>query len=194
MYQIATNIAQVMANVKKIERQIPFAQSKAINDTAFKVRQQIVRHTYPDAFEVKNPRFISAVLRVEKSTKTKLEARVFDRLGRDYLQRQAIGGTKLPRGNSIAVPGVQNTARTAGGAIRKSDRPRNVLTRKDTFKTDKGIFQRRGKQPIKMLYLLTPDANIPKRFPFYEDARRIVNDHFNANYRKALQQAMRTAR
>ena len=191
---VATNIAEVMASVRKVQSQIPFAQSKALNDTAFQIRRQIVQHTYPDSFTVRNSRFISTVLRVERASKTNLNARVFDRLGRDYLERQAKGGTKTPQGNHIAIPGVQNTARTAGGAIPKAIRPRSLLNRKDIFKTDTLIYQRLPQQPPKILYILEPSANIPKRFPFYEDATKVANEKFSANYKAALQHAMRTAR
>lgn len=192
--RMTTNIAEVMASVRKTQAQIPFAQSKALNDTAFQIRRQIVQHTYPDAFTVRNSRFINSVLRVETANKTNLNARVFDKLGRDYLERQAKGGTKTPQGNNLAIPGVRNTARTAGGAIRKSDRPRSMLNRKDVFKTDKAIYQRQGNQPLKILYILEPSANIPKRFPFYEDASKVANTRFKANYQAALRYAMRTAR
>jgi hypothetical protein len=191
---IKSNVLEVMERVKRIERQIPFAQSKALNDTAFQIRRQIVQHTYPDSFTVRNSRFINSVLRVETANKTKLNARVFDKLGRDYLQRQAKGGTKTPKGNNLAIPGVRNTARTAGGAIRKSDRPRSMLNRKDVFRTDTAILQRQKGQPLKILYILEPSANIPKRFPFYEDANKVANTEFQKNYRTALRNAIRTAR
>lgn len=191
---VATNIAEVMASLDRVKKQMPFAQSKALNDTAFQIRQQIVQHTYPDSFTVRNSRFINSVLRVEKATKSNLNARVYDRLGRDYLERQAKGGTKTPKGNNLAIPGIRNTARTAGGAIRKSDRPRSMLNRKDVFRTKNAIVQKQGNQPLKVLYILEPSAHIPKRFPFYEDASKIANTKFTTNYQSALRFAMRTAR
>jgi hypothetical protein len=193
-FGITTNIAQVMARLSKIEKQIPYAQSKALNDTAFQIRQQIVQRTYPDSFTVRNTRFINSVLRVETAKKTNLNARVYDKLGRDYLERQAKGGVKTPKGSNLAIPGVRNMARTAGGAIRKADRPRSLINRKDVFKTPKAIMQRQKGQPLKVLYILEPSANIPKRFPFYEDASKVANTKFKVNYKSALSYAMRTAR
>jgi hypothetical protein len=192
--QITSNILDVMGRFRRMQAQIPFAQSKALNDTAFQIRRQIVQHTYPDSFTVRNSRFINSVLRVETANKTNLNARVFDKLGRDYLQRQAKGGTKNPKGTNLAIPGVRNTARTAGGAIRKADRPRSLINRKDVFKTPQAILQRQKGQPLKVLYILEPSANIPKRFPFYEDATKVANTKFRANYQNALRFAMRTAR
>ena len=191
---ITSNILDVMASLKRVEKQIPFAQSRALNDTAFQIRQQIVQHTYPDSFTVRNSRFINAVLRVETANKTNLNARVYDKLGRDYLERQAKGGIKIPKGSNLAIPGVRNVARTAGGAIRKADRPRSLINKKNVFKTDKAILQRQKGQPLKVLYILEPSAKIPKRFPFYEDASRVANTKFKTNYQSALRNAMRTAR
>ena len=64
--------------------QLPFATSKALNDTAFVVRNTIVEDTFPRSFNVKNKRFAGATFRVDKANKRKLEARVFDRLGKDF--------------------------------------------------------------------------------------------------------------
>ena len=54
-------------------------------DTAFIVRNTIVEDTFPRSFNVKNKRFAGATFRVDKANKRKLEARVFDRLGKDFL-------------------------------------------------------------------------------------------------------------
>ena len=84
--------------------QLPFAMAGALTATAFIVRNTIVKDTFPRSFDVKNKRFAGAAFRVDKANKRKLEARVFDRLDKEYLAMQESGGTKRPRGNNIAIP------------------------------------------------------------------------------------------
>ncbi len=65
--------------------QLPFATAGALTSTAFIVRNTIVEETFPRSFDVKNKRFAGAAFRVDKANKRKLEARVFDRLNKDFL-------------------------------------------------------------------------------------------------------------
>ena len=181
------------------KNQIPFATAMAMNSTAFDVRKQIVDDTYPNSFTVRNKRFASAMFRVEKATKRKLVARVYDRLGRDYMVNQAEGGVKRPRGNHIAIPG-RAIKRTASGKIPKGRQPRNVLnSRGYRTKLQSGqdvIAEQTGMGAAKrqrVLYLLENVAHIPKRFPFYEDAarktRRVFDGHFGRAFRRAVASA-----
>lgn len=197
---LASNVNDVMRNVSNLHRrQVPFALSQAMNEAAFEVRSEIVQRTYPRAFTVRNSRFINAVMRVAKATKSNLVASVFDQLGRDYLERHSKGGTKTPKGQNLAIPS-DNVARNAGGSVRAAQRPRNLLQRKDAFKLDvKGnsfIAKRDGKAryPIRLLYLLEPRASIAKSFAFYEDAIKVVKERLPDAWSKAWGRAIRTAK
>ena len=198
--RLDSNIKQFSRTLRDIERkQLPFATSKALNDTAFDVRKQIVDRTFPRDFKQRNKRFISAALRVSKSTKKKLIASVSDRLGREYLQRHTTGGIKRPRGRNIAVPaGVR--IRSQGG-VTKANRPRQLLNKPKVFITkgrsgQKVIMRRRTKKrtPAEVLYVLEPTARIRKTFRFYEDAQRVVAARFGLNFAKAWRKALATAR
>lgn len=182
------------------KNQIPYATSRALNDTAFAVRNQIVEKTYPQSFTVRNKRFASTMFRVGKSTRRKLVATVFDRLGRDYMVDQAKGGIKKPRGNSIAIP-TRNVKRLASGKVSKAKQPRNLLNGK-AYKTklkngQEVIAQETGRgatKKQKVLYILEQTASIPKRFSFYEDGQRIAQRDFNKNFANWFREAKRTAK
>ena len=180
-------------------RQIPFATSMALNDTAFQVRKRIVERTYPRAFNVRNRRFPDIAFRVRKASKRKLRASVYDRLGRASLGLHAEGGTKRPRGRHLAVPG-SNVKRTATGKVGKARQPRTVLSRGKAFKVRRGrgemIFERIGSKgkKLKLLYVLTPSARNDKRFPFHKDAMSTATRAFPRNFDRALARAIATAR
>lgn len=180
--------------------QVPFATANALTTTAFDVRKQIVEKTYPDSFTVRNKRFASQMFRVEKANKRNLTAAVFDRLGRDYMVKQAEGGVKRPRGNHIAIPSRQ-IKRTASGKVPRGKQPRNLLGGK-AYRTklrsgQDVIAQQVGRGAARrqqVLYLLEKTAHIPKRFPFYEDATTTTRRVFDRNFKKSFVKALRTAR
>ncbi len=180
--------------------QIPFATASALNSTAFDVRKQIVEDTYPNSFTVRNKRFASQMFRVDKANKRNLNARVYDRLGRDYMVNQAEGGLKRPRGNHIAIPSRQ-IKRTASGKVPKAKQPRNVLGGKGyrtTLRSGQDVIAeqtgRGAARRQRVLYLLENVARIPKRFPFYEDANRMAGRVFDRNFGKSFAFAKQTAR
>jgi len=179
--------------------QLPFAMAGALTATAFIVRNTIVKDTFPRSFDVKNKRFAGAAFRVDKANKRKLEARVFDRLDKEYLAMQESGGTKRPRGNSIAIP--TDEIRVTGRGVAKARRPRQLLqSGKRAFRTrsrtgQEIIAQRRGKKryPLRTLYILEPRANIKPRFPFYTVAIVSAQKAFDKKLPEFLQRARKTA-
>jgi hypothetical protein len=199
--KVSSNISAITKAVDAFgKNQIPFATSQALNDAAFAVRKEIVEKTYPASFTVRNRRFPSAMFRVGKASKRNLVATVSDVLGRDYMAMQAEGGTKLPRGNNIAIPSRQ-LKRTGTGKVPMAKQPRNVLGGKG-YRT-----KLRSGQPViaenvgrgaakrqRVLYLLEPSARIPKRFPFYERGRKVAQSSFARAFDKRFAQARRTAR
>lgn len=196
--RVNANIRKVTRRLDRVQkRQVPFATSQALNKTAFGVRERIVKDTYPDAFDVRNRRFPAVAFRVDKANKRKLVARVYDRLGRDYLARHAEGGIKRPRdGGSLAVPvGVK---RTSSGAVRRQQRPRRVMQQARAFRDRIGGvlgIWRRTRNGLELLYRLVERARIRPRFAFEKDAaataRRVFPNHFRQALRKALATAKR---
>ena len=179
--------------------QLPFATAGALTSTAFIVRNTIVEETFSRSFDVKNKRFAGAAFRVDKANKRKLEARVFDRLNKDFLALQESGGTKRPRGNSIAIP--TDEIRVTGRGVAKARRPRQLLqSGKRAFRTKSKtgqdiIAQRRGKKryPLKVLYVLEPQAEIKPRFPFYTVAQLSAQKTFEKKLPEFLKRARKSA-
>ena len=198
---LTSNASVVQKALQGFSKQMPFAMSQALNSTAFDVRKQIVERTYPQSFTVRNKRFASTMFRVEKATKRKLSSAVFDRLGKDYMVKQAEGGIKTPRGNNVAIPGRVNT-RTSTGKIPRAKTPRNLLSNGKAYKTtlrggQQAIVQPQGRgktKRLKVMYVLEPQARIPQRFDFYEDANKVSRRNFDKNFAKAFKRAKATAR
>jgi len=198
---VGSNIGQLARTIDAFgKQQLPFATSQALNDAAFATRKQNVERTYPQSFDVKNKRFAATMYRVEKSNKRNLTARVYDRLGRDYMVNQAEGGVKRPRGNNIAIPS-RAIKRTASGKVPKAKQPRNVLNARG-YKTklrsgQDVIAQQTGRGAAKrqqVLYLLEQRAYIPKRFRFYEDGQRTAQRSFNRAFATRFREAQRTSK
>lgn len=200
---VTTNISDFSRRIKSYRDQIPQATAAALTKTAFDIRQEIVQTTWPQSVNVRNSRFMNAALRVKNASKRLLTASVFDNLGRNYLARLESAGTKVPLGNNIAIPArdVQNQVRGANGAVRKAYQPRTLLNKQRFFRqtlksgTD-AILERpkKGRGPLKVWYLLQPKAHIPKLFPFYQAARRVVDRKLAINFRNAFRRAVMTRR
>ena len=92
--------------------------------------------------------------------------------------------------------------RLGGGAIKKADRPRQLLNRKGVFiqklvrSGDMAIMRRVGKDryPLQMLYILEPSGQIKKQFDFYDDANATARRAFGKNFARAFARAKKTAK
>ena len=198
---MTSNANVISKALQGLSKQFPFAMAGALNDTAFAVRTKIVEQTYPEAFNVKNSILPKTMFRVEKASKKKLKAAVFDRLNKDFMSRQATGGIKRPSGQNLAIPGRDMKLRSKGG-VTKGNQPRNLLNKKGVFKTvskrsGQPIIVRRAtkkRYPLQIMYILEPSGNIRKRFDFYEDANATARREIDKAFAKRFKQAKATAR
>lgn len=191
------------------KNQMPFAMSQSLNDAAFAVRKDTIERGWPSDITMRNRTFMSAMLMPirgeNRATKRKLKAIVQNHPSgprhRDYLQRLAVGGQKLPRGNNLAIPGRDMRLRVRGG-VTKANRPRNLLGRKNVFRVklksgQDAIVRRASKQryPLQMLYILEPSGFVRKQFDFYDDAnqtaRRVMAKSFDKRFKAAKRSARR---
>lgn len=181
---------QIGRKFKRLSRQLPFATSLAVNDTAFDIRHSTVK-LFNSSFQIRNKRFASTAFRVQRGNKRNLTARVYDRLGRDWLKRQAKGGTKKARGRSLLVP---IEAKKTGRGTRPPRSYKNSFI--GTVRGKKGVFQRYGRKgsKLRLLFLLKPSVKVPQRFDFYPNAKRVARRNFPHNYAKAWRRAVATAR
>lgn len=176
-------------------KQLPFATAGALTSTAFDA-QRAVKRNLSRKFNLTNKFTISSV-RVKKADKRTLTAKVFFMpIAARYMQRHETGGTKTPRGRSIAVPaGVKKSAR---GKISKANRPRQILNKPGVFKAtiggQRGIYRRKRGKPLEMLYALEPRVRIRARLDFGKTVAGVVNSRFPRNMRASFARALRTAR
>ena len=197
---LTSNASVVQKSLQGFSKQFPFAMSQALTKTAFDVRRYVVEETYYKSFDVKSANFARTMFRVEKATKRKLTAAVYDRLKKNYMVNQAEGGIKQKRGRYLAIPAADRP-KVKGKAGYNRVHPRQVLNRPKAFvqtaKNSTMILERRTKKryPLKKLYVLhTAPARIPKRFPFYKDAEFVSRTLFPKNFDEAFKRAKRTAK
>ena len=197
---VESNVSTLMKAMDAFGKdQLPFATSKALNDAAKAVRETIVEKTYPQSFEPKSKGFAKAAFFRAFANKRNLEARVFDRLEKDYLVNQAKGGIKQKRGRYVAIP-AQERPKVSGRATYRRVHPRNVLNRPKAFVQDVNgqpmILERRTKKryPLKRLYILhDASPKIPKRFPFYEVGVNVAQKTFDKRLPVRFKEAKNSA-
>ncbi len=195
----------IQSNIDEFERdatamelqQVPFAASVAINNSMKDVRRVIVGPTWSKAFTVRNKAFPGVVFKIKFSRKGDLEAVLFDKLGREYLETHTTGGIKTASGGGrLAIP--VNVPRTGTGRIPKSKKPRSITAKKSTRivrgKGGKNLIIEQFKGQTIVRYVLSPSAKIDKRFRFYEDAadnfERVIVGHWDT----AMDRAIRSSR
>jgi len=177
------------------------------------MRTRTIERTWPSDITKRNNQFMkSAMMTTIKrsgnyATKKNLNVTVGNnpkghKMSREFMERLAVGGVKRPRGRSLAIPGRDaNLPRTAGGAIRKANRPRQLLNRKNVFRvTSKGgadlIVRRATKKryPLQVLYLMNSDGKVNKQFDFYEDAGKQGRISMSTNFKKNFKKAQASAK
>ncbi len=189
---IKDNIKEFTRFLSRVEKkQVPFATSRAINDTAVDA-QKSIQAAIPHIFDNRKKWWLKQQptgIKIKFSNKTRLTASIFTNA--PFAELQEKGGIKTPKsGGVIAVPTakVAKRYRKAGGA-------RQLLQSSDKiFSTKKGIFKKRGKSSITTMFVYTKTANVRRRFGFARIAEKVVKRKFNRNFATRLQQALRTAR
>ncbi|MDH3637376.1 MAG: hypothetical protein OES09_02795 [Gammaproteobacteria bacterium] len=160
------------------------------------MRKRTISHTYPRAFTVRSRGLPKTMFRVRKASKRRLRASVYDRFKYQWLAVQAEGGRKTPHSSSeFAVP--NKLRRTAGGKI-----PKRYRNAPRTFVADLGrgygraIWQRPAQRHrrLKLLFMLEQGVDVPKRFRFYQDARRVIATRWPRNIKESWRRALATAR
>ena len=195
------DVKKFAASMRRIsKKQMPFAGSKALNDTAFDIRGDEI--TAINKYIDRPIPFTKKGVLVKKATKTKLVAFVKIRPAQArYLQWQVFGGKRLPDNKAIPVPVGQKVNKY--GNMSKSA-IKNLIKQKKTFSgvptghsKAAGIYRRlgyKGRKQIKLMVAWEPEADYKPRLPFYEVANKTVKRVFVKNTDKAVRFAMRTAR
>ncbi len=186
---VQPDIKPAIRHLKEFERkQIPFAASQALNDTAFDARRA-VQVQLPQKLDRPVPATIRGV-RVERSQKRRLIAWVYFV---DYISRvmkyQVEGGTRRPRRRAIPVPvGIKKN--TYGNIGR--GRLQRLVDRPTTFVGEiegvPGIWDRKTGR---LLVAWKSKAVYKPRFPFHRIVAGVVRSKFRRHFAIRLRAALR---
>ena len=206
------NLSKVLEKeIRKDLKQVKFAASVALNNTAFKARSNLIDE-YKKSFTVRNTNLPKAVT-VEKATKEKLQAKVS--FPKDWMYINAKGGKKEPEHSKVLMVPLKNGGlkdyRTQSGKIKQSKKPGNLLKYADShplktrarvanphpfvMNNKKGqtmiaVRDKADRKELKFLYVGVPTADVKKRWDFekivQDTAKNELPGQFDAAFKKAL--------
>lgn len=188
------NVREFTKNLNIFQRQqIPFATSRALNDTAVKAQDLLVkgvqiRFNNRKRWWIKGNRRTG--IRVDFSSKKRLPMVASVYTNAYFAELQEEGGTKAPvSGKVLAIP----TAK-APKSLRRSDGVRRAKQKSNVFVSKKGVFQRMAKKKLKPLFTWARVATVRPRFKFDITVRTAVNRWFPVFFRKRIQEAIASAK
>lgn len=215
--RVSSNASEVSAWMRGLFRdQVPFALSKAINETA-KEAQRAQRRHQASEFTIRRKRFADAAVKIKPfSSKRRLFADVqIDPPGSgkaDILTKFEDQSRKRPRGSRIAIP-TPSLKRTGTGIVPPSMRPSRLNFQQhggDVFRGDKrtfmilrpggtgAIFRRRGRRGstgADAIFVFRPSADISgTRLAFERTVTDTVRRTFDRHFSQAFDLAVQTAR
>ena len=194
---------------KDFQKQLRFAASRALNDSAFDVRRKLVA-SLDDHFTIRN-KFSERGFRVVKAKKSNLRATVGST--REYLVDQVKGGRRH-RG-SIPTRKLRGSPKRT---VRRSRWPRALLGRKERHfmldaraggaslpgalsrhagRRERLIFRRMGRKGrrLRLLWVvLDHDQRVTPRWPFQRIAMAEFGRVYPHHLPRRLAEALRTAR
>ena len=185
--------------IQKFGDQLPFAISKALNDTASDVQDFEVMNL-KDKFKIRRNWFAPGSkygVKVKASSKTNLQAEVYTRA--PWLMRHEYGGTKTAgRYPEITIP-VEDIRQDTNKLIPTKLRPSKVLANMKKFHAfmiGPNIWQRfgKGKDDIRVLFFGKQETNIPGDLGFRTQGVDEVQKVYDKNFGAALAFAIATAK
>jgi hypothetical protein len=205
----------VKSNIKEFTRyltgiqkkQVPFATARALTWTA-KDAQKHLQDAMPTTFNTSRKWWLAKQptgIKIKTATKLHLVAEIYTTAY--FLQLHEEGGIKIPyesRGILIPTALTPKYGRKSGGAtkvlagkkiLRRGGRSTgSPITRAKSGM--RGVFRRKGKKrlPVELLYSYVPTAKIKPRLHFKSRAGQKAALTFNANFKRSLSLALKTAR
>ena len=203
--------------VEQDAKNIRFATMNALNDVAFKARQELINE-HKDVFTVRNKGFPKAIV-VTKATKQNLEAKIEHKA--EFMKLHAYGGSRKPLDHSmIAIPLEKDAPgfRFESGKVKERNKPGELLkyynanpiktTSKSKVKRPfilkydryKAILIKRAKGNTKqserkrgngdkILFTFSSDAKIKKTYDFDNIITKAVDRNFDRLLDKRLKEA-----
>ena len=182
----------------KIDRQIPFAFSLALNETIEDVQGELI-DDLPSTFTIRS-KWTAKGIRIKGATKKRLIAVVGSR--DSYMALQATGGTYSRYGDfrKHAVP-----VRARRNKASKTPRSRwpSALIAKGAFIADFGSgsavwMATKHKNPkrrkLRLMYRLVDSITVPQRWDLEGTLRKVVRREWRGNVARGLRQALQTRR
>jgi len=197
---ITSNINEVIQGLNDLEKkQIPFAISKALNDTAFQAQKALTAQLIK---KLDNPTpFTRKAIRVRKATKSRLYAEVYvNEVQAVYLGRLYYGGVEKPKKRALIKPTKDLKLNKYGNIANK--KIQKLLNNPKYFagtvegKGGKrsGIFRRYKNGRIKQIIMWVEKKEQKKRLEFDKTIEGIVRNNLDDNFAKALRFAIETMR
>ena len=204
MISVSSNIKEVAKRVPRaLRRQIPFATSQALNDTA---RQSAMKDARRDAvreLDRPNPFTIKGFV-YKKATKRHLVSSVIiERRRWEYMNAQVNGQVRTARGRGFPIQvtdaGIKFLKRNKYGNITRTAIAR-ASKRRDTFwgtvNGTQGLWRRVGSnnRQLNLLAALVTQTTYRARFKYKRSVYSTVSNTFNKAFAKRMTAAIRTAR
>ncbi|UWQ77618.1 hypothetical protein K3725_09810 [Leisingera sp. S132] len=204
-------VLNISANFDEAERllsdlarkQLPYATSLALNETAQEVREAEEREI-ENVFD-RPTRFTKRGLFLRRATKIRLTATVgVKRVQSEYLKMQVTGGVRRPRGQALVVPvgaRLNKHGNLPKGGLSRLKKRKGVFTASRSGLKGKhlpaGIYQRSGRKgssKLKMLVAFEPRASYRKRYGYGPLALRVARNRFETAFVNGMRKALATAR
>ena len=195
---VKDNIDEVIKDLKRLEKkQVPFATSRALNDTAINAQEAIIKYIQLK-FDNKKKWYVKGSrrtgVRVKFSKKTNLTARVYT--DEYFAELQEDGGIKSPRtAQALAVPAknIPKTYKKSGGAV-KAMNLKGAYTKK-MKSGNEGIFRKASKKAkAKLMFTLTRTAMVLPRLKFVHTGTVAAKRKFKRNFERRLKEAIASSK
>ena len=195
--RIKVDVREVERWLTHARRQIPYALSKAINDTLFDARQALVAEL-PAYMTIRN-RWTERGMRVAKASKATSTGAVGSM--REYMRAQVEGGKKH---GAVPLVGRGRPRPQLKSTTPPSRWPRAMATRPQVFvgpaghSRTVGVWQRlprrAGGPQLRLLYRLPRQVAVKPRYPLAKIVRQVVQSRWAEHCRRAAARALETAR
>jgi hypothetical protein len=188
------DFGRVARKLQAAADQIPYALQKAMNDSAFKVRDIFINETWPQSVTQRNTGFLRSHISIDKASKHNLTVKIVEAPSTVSLARHAEGGTKTPmRAKTLSIPPTGSVSYGPRG-IRADQKPGAILrntSRRALRVTAKGIFVGEGGR-LHLRYSFKPSAQQPQDVAFESVFEREMMTSIRALMPNYLAAAMRT--
>lgn len=194
---VTSDINKAIKSLSDLQKkQIPYAASKAINDTAVDARNAV--QAQAEQKLDKPTRQTLSAFKVKYANKRDLVGEVFILpWAYEYLKYQIAGGTRPTRGHGTGVP-TKNARLNQYGNIpaRKKGLVKNSRQFIATIRGIEGVWEKhgRGGKAVRLVVAFEKSVNYKPRLFFHYIVQGVIENKFVKYFDKNLKQALASAR